>query len=70
MSDVPGVTPVTIPVPASIVATAILLLVQTPPPPLTRLVGVPMHTCGLPAIGPGTELTVTVADDTQPDGRV
>ncbi len=59
MVVVPGVTPYTIPVVWSIVATARLLLLHVPPPVLLPSgVVLPVHTDVLPVIAPGSGVTV------------
>jgi hypothetical protein len=62
----PGAIPVTIP-PDVTVAFAGLLLVHMPPAvPSLRVVLLPTHTLGVPAIGTGDELTVTTVAVAQP----
>jgi hypothetical protein len=57
----PGTTPVTIPVNEPTVATAILLLVQVPPPVLlVSVVVLPSHTLNVPVMGTGDGLTKIV----------
>lgn len=56
----PASTPVTTGVTGPIVATAILLLVQTPPNTASyKVICDPTHTCGGPLIGTGGVLIVT-----------
>ena len=62
-------TPVTIPVEPT-VATAVLPLVQVPPPPSVRVVVAPMQACRTPVIGDGEETTDTVVVAAHPPGRV
>jgi hypothetical protein len=58
--DVPALMPVSRPVPASIVAFAVLLLLQVPPPVvLARLVVAPIQILKLPVMASGAALTVT-----------
>ena len=64
---VPGVIPVTTPVPMPIVATAVLLLLQEPPErPSVKVVVAPMHIDVAPAIAEGRGLTVTMRVAAQP----
>jgi hypothetical protein len=70
MIVVPGKLPVTTPVPASIVATAVVLLLQlTPAVALPKAVVAPWHTCGLPVMAAGNAFTVTPAVAIQPVGN-
>ena len=67
----PADTPVNVPVVPSMVATAGLPLVHTPP--VTVLLNVddsPTHTPATPVIADGTGLTVTVCVAIQPEGTV
>jgi hypothetical protein len=64
---VPGDLPVTNPVPEPIVATAVLLLAQVPPPASNKLVVWPTHTTGKPTIIEGNGLTVNVTVAAQPE---
>ena len=58
MVAVPALTPVTTPVPAPTVATAVLLLLHEPPPVvLDKIVVAPTHTVSAPVIGAGSGLT-------------
>jgi hypothetical protein len=67
---VPNDTPVTIPE-LPIDATDGSSLFQVPPGvPLLSVVVEPIHTCVLPVIPPGAELTVTVFVDVQPEDKV
>ena len=72
MVAVPGPEiPLTIPVDAPIVATAVLLLLHVPP--ATVLLSVildPTHTADVPVIAAGIAYTVTVAYATQPAAMV
>jgi hypothetical protein len=59
--DVPGVIPVTMPVPAPTTATPGVLLVQVPPGmALVRVELMPTHTSADPDIVPGIAITVTI----------
>ncbi len=67
MVTTPSVMPVTVPVEDPIVATAVLLLLQTPP--LVALVNVvvkPTHTLVVPPIAAGFGLTVKLVTAIQP----
>ena len=67
MVTTPSVMPVTVPVEDPIVATAVLLLLHTPP--LVALVNVvvkPMHTFVVPPIAAGFGLTVKLVTAIQP----
>ena len=67
MIDVPAVTPVTTPVPASTVALAGALLLHAPPPgDEVSVVVVPTHADSVPPIAPGADVTVTTRVATQP----
>ncbi len=67
MPGVPAATPVIIPLAEPIVACAVLLLLQTPPPvALVRVVVRPTQTDAVPAIAAGMGLTVTAAVTRQP----
>ena len=71
MTEVPAVTPVTIPVKTSTVATAVLLLLQVPGTVASlRLVVKPTQTAGFPSIAVGNGLTVTTTVARQPTGEV
>ena len=64
---VPVSRPLTRPLPVPTVATAVLLLLQVPPPePSVNAVDDPAQTFRLPVIPPGTVLTVTVVVVIQP----
>jgi len=66
MIDVPALTPVTIPeVPT--VAFVVLLLLHDPPPASLRVVVAYWHTLGVPPIGEGSAITVTVVVMLQPE---
>ena len=63
--------PVTIPVPAPIVATPVLLLLQLPPTDgLVRVIVAPWHTLAIPDMGAGIPETVIVAVAIQPVANV
>ena len=62
MLAVPAVMPDTIPVPAPIVATAVLLLLQVPPVLVVlRVVVCPTHALVLPVMAAGSGFTVATA---------
>jgi len=62
ITDVPALTPVTTPVPATTVATAGLALLQLPPgEAFVNVVVEPTHTSNVPPMAAGNGLTVTVA---------
>jgi len=64
---VPGDAPVSVPEPAPIVATTVLLLLQVPVPVRSvRLVDDPWHTCEAPPIVAGSGFTTTVATAVHP----
>jgi hypothetical protein len=56
------------PVPALIVATAVLPLVQVPPPASVKLVDVPEHSSVVPEMAEGAGLMVIVLVALQPVG--
>jgi hypothetical protein len=66
---VPDVTPKTIPVPASTVATVVSLLLHVPLPALLNVVVKPIQTPVVPVIADGSGLTVTVVVFMQPVGK-
>ena len=69
--DVPADSPVTIPVAEPILAIAVNELVQVPPEvALVNVVLAPAQTAEDPAIAAGEELTVIVAVEVQPVGKV
>ena len=68
---VPASMPVTIPVDAFMVPTAVLPLVHVPPVgEQCSAVAEPLHTVIVPVITPGRQFTVTVAYALQPVGKV
>ena len=67
MTDVPGVTPVTTPVPRPTVATVVVPLVQVPPPASAKVVVAPAHTVVTPVIAAGNGNTVNVVVTLQPE---
>jgi hypothetical protein len=67
---VPADTPVTTPVPETIVATPVLLLAQVPPPASLNAVVNPAQTVGVPDIADGSGLTVLTAVAMHPVGKV
>ena len=69
MEAVPTVTPPTIPV-APMVATAVLPLLQLPPPPSASVLVDPGHTWALPVIIGGLVSTVSIVVALQPSGSV
>jgi hypothetical protein len=70
MVVVPCELPVSTPVPATIVATAVLLLLQVPPGvALVRVTVLPTHTLAGPLIAPGNGLTVSMVLRLQPLGE-
>ena len=71
MTAVPAVTPVVTPDVLPIVATAVLLLLQVPPPLLVRVVVNPTHMVVVPLIDPGLGFTLnTAVEYTLPQGNV
>ena len=68
MVVVPTLTPVTIPEDEPIVAAAVLLLQVPPVVPSIKVVPDPMQVPGLPLMGNGVTVSVTVA--VQPTGEV
>jgi hypothetical protein len=67
MVAVPGILAVTTPVEPT-VATAVLLLVHTPPPAvLPSEVVAPAHTCNVPLIADGAKFTVITVVAVQPE---
>jgi hypothetical protein len=71
MVAVPVAAPVTIPKIGSIVATAVLLLVHSPPAIVSlSAVVAPMHVLSIPAMAEGDDKTVITADVLQPVGNV
>ena len=71
MTEVPPITPVTIPV-VPIVATDGTLLLQVPPTTgfiAASAVVLPAHTLAVPVIGPGPALTVIVVVVVRPDAE-
>ena len=70
MAVVPADTPVTTPVPDPIVATAVLLLVQVPPPASLSVVVSPAHTFVVPLIAAGSGFTDAAKVVLQPVPRV
>ena len=71
MAAMPADIPLTIPELTPIVATALLPLVQVPPPvALLKAVVAPVHNVVVPVINPGIGLTVTVFSAEQPLGSV
>ena len=67
MVALPGATPVINPVSEPAVATAVLLLLQRPPPaPLVNVVVWPTQVCSMPPIAVGAVFTVTIVVAVQP----
>ena len=67
MVAVPARTPVTSPLPASTVATGVVLLLQPPPGgPEYSMVVCPSHTWGVPTIGDGSGSTMMSLTAIQP----
>lgn len=70
MFELPAVSPLTTPVDAPIVATAVLLLAHVPPATAQlSVVVVPVHNVVLPVIA-GRAVTLTVVDLPQPVGSI
>ena len=66
MVAVPPDTPVTIPVPKLMAATAVLLLLHVPPPASLKAVVDPAQRIAVPVIADGVRLTVTTVVVRQP----
>src|SRR5438046_2920402 len=66
MTGLPAATPVTTPVPLTTVASAVLPLVQAPPPASLSVVAALTHKLVMPVIADGSGLTVTVVYAGQP----